>query len=128
MLLHQIVPTQARIYPPAHAYLADRRVQGRTGREARRALKRLVVRRVFHARCSSIDLSRGRCMTLLTWELPVVAGEPIGRRKRLHRVVVEADCSRAPVRVESLAGRLTYADRRQHLDPLRLDPLVSADL
>jgi transposase len=49
MLLHQIVLTQARIYPPAQAYLERRRAEGRTPREARRALKRFVARRVFNA-------------------------------------------------------------------------------
>ncbi|HZP97759.1 MAG TPA: IS110 family transposase [Candidatus Limnocylindria bacterium] len=49
MLFHQIVLTQARMYAPAQAYLARRRGEGRTAREARRALKRLIVRRVFHA-------------------------------------------------------------------------------
>ena len=49
MLFHQIVLTQARIYPPAQAYLARRKAEGRTAREARRALKRLIVRRVFRA-------------------------------------------------------------------------------
>jgi transposase len=57
MLFHQIVLTQARIYPPAQAYLARRRAEGRTAREARRALKRLIVRRVFHALASCFDES-----------------------------------------------------------------------
>jgi len=49
MLFHQIVLTQARIYPPARAYLLRRQAEGRTSREARRALKRLIVRRVYRA-------------------------------------------------------------------------------
>ena len=49
MFFHQIVLTQARIYPPAQAYLARRKAEGRTAREARRALKRLLVRRVYRA-------------------------------------------------------------------------------
>lgn len=49
MVFHQIVLTQARIYPPAQVYLARRKAEGRTAREARRALKRLLVRRVFRA-------------------------------------------------------------------------------
>lgn len=60
MLFHQIVLTQARIYPPAQLYLARRRAEGRTAREARRALKRLIVRRVFHALCSCFDRSLER--------------------------------------------------------------------
>ncbi len=49
MLFHQIVLTQARIYPPARTYLLRRRAEGRTSREARRALKRLIVRRIYRA-------------------------------------------------------------------------------
>jgi len=49
MFLHQIVLTQARTYAPARAYLARRRAEGRTAREARRALKRHIARRVFNA-------------------------------------------------------------------------------
>ncbi len=49
MLFHQIVLTQARIYPPAQAYLARRRSEGLTAREARRALKRHLVRRVYRS-------------------------------------------------------------------------------
>jgi len=49
MLFHQIVLTQARIYPPARTYLLRRQAEGRTAREARRALKRLIVRRVYRA-------------------------------------------------------------------------------
>ncbi len=49
MVFHQIVLTQARIYPPARTYLLRRQAEGRTSREARRALKRLIVRRVFRA-------------------------------------------------------------------------------
>ena len=49
MLFHQIVLTQARIYEPAQTYLRKRQSEGRTTREARRALKRLIVRRVYHA-------------------------------------------------------------------------------
>ena len=38
---------QARRYPPAQASLARRQQAGRTAREARRALKRHLVRRVW---------------------------------------------------------------------------------
>jgi len=55
MLFHQIVLTQARIYPPARTYLLRRQAEGRTPREARRALKRLIVRRVFHAWTASFE-------------------------------------------------------------------------
>jgi transposase len=49
MLFHQIVLTQSRMYPPAQTYLARRISEGKSAREARRALKRLIVRRVHHA-------------------------------------------------------------------------------
>lgn len=49
MFFHQIVLTQARIYPPGQAYLARRKAEGRTAHEARRALKRLIARRGFRA-------------------------------------------------------------------------------
>src|SRR5262245_10184437 len=46
-LLHVIAITQARRYAPAQTYLARRQMEGRTPREARRALKRYLVRRVW---------------------------------------------------------------------------------
>jgi transposase len=49
MVFHQIVLTQGRIYAPARTYLARRRADGLTDREARRALKRHLVRRVYRA-------------------------------------------------------------------------------
>ena len=60
MLFHQIVLTQARIYPPARTYLLRRQSEGRTGREARRALKRLIVRRVYRAwrECFEVSIAR----------------------------------------------------------------------
>ena len=60
MLFHQIVLTQARIYPPAQASLARRQAEGPTARAARRALKRLIVRRVFRAwsECFDVDSER----------------------------------------------------------------------
>jgi transposase len=60
MLFHQIVLTQARIYPRARTYLLRRQAEGRTPREARRALKRLIVRRVFHAWTACFDSQRER--------------------------------------------------------------------
>lgn len=60
MLFHQIVLTQARIYPPARTYLLRRKAEGRSDREARRALKRLIVRRVYRAwrECFTADAER----------------------------------------------------------------------
>lgn len=49
MLFHVISLTQGRSYAPARSYLERRRAEGLTAREARRALKRHLVRRVFHA-------------------------------------------------------------------------------
>lgn len=49
LALHRIVLTQARTYAPARTYLARRRAEGRTDREARRALKRLICRRIIQA-------------------------------------------------------------------------------
>jgi transposase len=49
LALHRIVLTQGRIYPPARAYLLRRQTEGKTAREARRALKRLICRRIIQA-------------------------------------------------------------------------------
>src|SRR5438445_7476243 len=46
-LLHQIALTQARCWAPAQAYLARRVREGKTKREAFRALKRYIARAVF---------------------------------------------------------------------------------
>jgi transposase len=48
MLLYLIALAQQRSYAPAQAYLARRQQEGRTAREARRALKRHLVRRIWH--------------------------------------------------------------------------------
>ncbi len=45
--LHIIAITQARIYAPARDYLARRRSDGKTTKEALRAFKRHLIRRVF---------------------------------------------------------------------------------
>lgn len=47
-LLHHVALVQARSVAPARAYLARRQQEGRTAREARRALKRHHSRRVWH--------------------------------------------------------------------------------
>jgi transposase len=46
--LHTIAITQKRIYPPAKHYLARRQAEGKTNREALRALKRHLARAVFN--------------------------------------------------------------------------------
>lgn len=48
MLLYLIALAQQRSYAPAQAYMARRQREGRTSREARRALKRHLVRRIWH--------------------------------------------------------------------------------
>ncbi|MDX6626289.1 MAG: transposase [Solirubrobacterales bacterium] len=45
--LHQVVLTQARVHPPARAYLAKKRAEGKSNKEAFRYLKRHLVRVVF---------------------------------------------------------------------------------
>jgi transposase len=47
LALHRIAITQARVYAPARAYLARRQAEGKTRKEALRALKRYLARRVF---------------------------------------------------------------------------------
>jgi transposase len=45
--LHQVVLTQARVHPPARAYLAKKRSEGKSNKEAFRCLKRHLVRVVW---------------------------------------------------------------------------------
>jgi transposase len=47
--LHQVVLTQARVHPPARAYLAKKRAEGKSNKEAFRCLKRPLVRVVWRA-------------------------------------------------------------------------------
>lgn len=47
--LHQVVLTQARVHPPARAYLAKKRAGGKSTKESFRCLKRHLVRVVFRA-------------------------------------------------------------------------------
>jgi len=49
LALHRIVLTQGRMYAPAKTYLLRRQAEGKTAREARRALKRLICRRIVQA-------------------------------------------------------------------------------
>lgn len=46
-LIHRIALTQAQRYPPAKHYVARRQAEGKTWREAIRALKRYIVRAVY---------------------------------------------------------------------------------
>jgi transposase len=49
--LHRIAVVQARVHPEARAYLQRKRADGKTAREARRALKRhlanIIYRRLY---------------------------------------------------------------------------------
>jgi len=45
--LHMIALTQARLHPPAREYIARRRADGKTGKEAIRALKRHLIRTLY---------------------------------------------------------------------------------
>jgi len=47
-ILYRIALTQARVWPDAQAYVARRMGEGKTKREALRALKRYLVRAIFH--------------------------------------------------------------------------------
>jgi transposase len=47
LALHRIAITQARIYQPAREYLARRQANGKTRKEALRALKRHLARRIY---------------------------------------------------------------------------------
>ena len=46
-MLYRIALTQAHSWPPARAYLARRQAEGKTRREAFRALKRYLVRAIW---------------------------------------------------------------------------------
>jgi transposase len=48
-IIHRIALVQAQRYAPAKAYLARRQAEGKTWREAMRALKRYIVRAIFQA-------------------------------------------------------------------------------
>ena len=45
--LHVVVLTQARVHPPARAYLAKKRAEGKPNKEAFRCFKRHLIRVVF---------------------------------------------------------------------------------
>jgi hypothetical protein len=47
--LHQVVLRQTRVHPPARAYLARKRAEGKSNREAFRCLKCHLVRVVWRA-------------------------------------------------------------------------------
>jgi transposase len=47
--LHVVVLTQARVHPPAQAYLAKKRAEGKSNKEAFRCLKRHLIRVVYRA-------------------------------------------------------------------------------
>jgi transposase len=51
--LHRIAITQMRTHEPAQAFLARKRAEGKTKREALRCLKRHLARTVWRALCSA---------------------------------------------------------------------------
>lgn len=55
LAFHRIAITQARVHAPAKEYLARREAQGKTRKEALRALKRHLVRIVFRALKSTVQ-------------------------------------------------------------------------
>ena len=55
--LHRIAITQARVHPPARAYLARKQAEGKSRREALRCLKRQLARTVY------VTLTRGPLLT-----------------------------------------------------------------
>jgi transposase len=59
LALHRIAITQARIYAPAREYLSRREAEGKTSKEALRALKRHLARRV-HRLLSAPSVHRDR--------------------------------------------------------------------
>jgi transposase len=70
MALHVIAITQLRVYPPARDYIARRRTEGKSTREALRALKRFLIRRIYHVLTTGLvdpatlpaGLAPGRCL------------------------------------------------------------------
>lgn len=58
-IAERIALTQARCHPPAQAYLARKRAEGKTAREARRCLKRYIIRAIWQAwqRCEPVPLT-----------------------------------------------------------------------
>jgi transposase len=57
-ILYRIALTQARCYPPARAYLARRLQEGKTKREAIRALKRYIIRAIWQLWQSCLTLQQ----------------------------------------------------------------------
>ena len=57
-ILYRIALTQARSYPAAQAYLARRQAEGKTRREAIRALKRYLIRAIWRLWRHCLDAQR----------------------------------------------------------------------
>ncbi len=55
--IHRIAITQLRHHPPAKTYLERRSREGKTKREAIRALKRHITRQIFQAACRTASLT-----------------------------------------------------------------------
>jgi transposase len=58
-IAERIALTQARCHPPSQAYLARKRAEGKTAREARRCLKRSIIRAIWKAwqHCEPVPLT-----------------------------------------------------------------------
>jgi transposase len=61
-IVHRMALTQARCHAPAKAYLARRQAEGKSWREAIRALKRYLIRAIFHAWRRCVAEMQGRAM------------------------------------------------------------------
>ena len=57
-IVYRIAITQARCYPPAQAYIARRLSDGKTKREALRALKRYIIRAIWRLWLTCLDLQQ----------------------------------------------------------------------
>lgn len=71
LALHRIAITQARTYAPAREYLARRKAEGKTPKEALRALKRYLARRVHRILTASSSHHQPRTRTPLNTAISV---------------------------------------------------------
>jgi transposase len=70
LALHRIAITQARVHAPARAYLARREAEGKTRKEALRALKRHLARRVHRLLCTPVPDTRARVRLEAAFSVP----------------------------------------------------------
>ena len=67
--LHRIAITQARVHPPARAYLERKQAEGKSRRKAIRCLKRQLARTVYNTLKASPALSNCECAGAPSLEL-----------------------------------------------------------